>query len=85
MLALGMLALAMTSGCFMAAVPIILDVARAAGSGISSSAHAAKNNQIASRESVGTWNSPLLCARNVDLSAGRAAASHAVNPANLKI
>jgi len=50
MLALGMLALAMTSGCFMAAVPIILDVARAAGSGISSSAHGGKNNQIASRK-----------------------------------
>lgn len=46
MLAVGMLALAMTSGCFLAAVPIVLDVARVAGSGISS-AHAAKNNQVA--------------------------------------
>jgi len=46
-LALGILAPAMTSGCMMAAAPMILDIARAATSGISSSAHGAKNNHVA--------------------------------------
>ena len=46
-LALGLLALAMTSGCFAAAAPVALSVARAVVSGVSSSARAAKNNQVA--------------------------------------
>jgi hypothetical protein len=40
----GMLALAMTSGCFAMAAPMAIDVARAAVSGISPSGHATKNN-----------------------------------------
>jgi len=44
MLALGLLALAITSGCFAAAVPVASGILRAAASGISSSARAAKNN-----------------------------------------
>lgn len=47
MLALGLLTLAMTSGCFAAAVPVASGILRAAASGISSSARAAKNNQVA--------------------------------------
>src|SRR2546423_524418 len=47
MLALGLLALAITSGCFAAAVPVASGILRAAASGISSSARAAKNNQVA--------------------------------------
>jgi hypothetical protein len=47
MLALGMLALGMTSGCFAAAVPAAAGIVRAAVSGISSSARAAKNSQVA--------------------------------------
>jgi hypothetical protein len=46
MLALGLLTLAMTSGCFAAAAPMALNVARAVVSGISSSARAAKSNQV---------------------------------------
>jgi hypothetical protein len=45
--ALGLLALAMTSGCFAAAVPVASGILRAAASGISSSARAAKNDQVA--------------------------------------
>jgi hypothetical protein len=40
----GMLALTMTSGCFAMAAPMVLDVARAAVSGISPSGHTTKNN-----------------------------------------
>ncbi len=47
LLAFGLLALAMTSGCFEMAVPPALNLARAAISGISSSVHAAKNNRVA--------------------------------------
>jgi hypothetical protein len=47
MLASGLLALAMTSGCFAAAAPIALNVARAVVSGVSSSSRAAQNNQVA--------------------------------------
>ena len=47
MLALGLLALAMVSGCFAAAAPVALNVARAVVSGVSSSARAGKNNQVA--------------------------------------
>jgi hypothetical protein len=47
MLVLCLLALAMTSGCFAAAVPVAAGIARAAVSGISSSARAAKNSQVA--------------------------------------
>lgn len=46
LLAFGLLALAMTSGCFEMAVPPALNLARAALSGISSPVHAAKNNQV---------------------------------------
>jgi len=46
MLALALLMLAMTSGCFAAAVPVASGLLRAAASGISSSARAAKNNQV---------------------------------------
>jgi hypothetical protein len=42
MLVLCLLALAMTSGCFAAAVPVAAGISRAAVSGISSSARAAK-------------------------------------------
>lgn len=49
-LAFGMLALATTSGCLAMAAPLALNVARAAVSGISSSSHAAKNNQVAQRK-----------------------------------
>ena len=47
MLALGLLALAMMSGCLPMAAPMALNVARAAVSGISSSARAGKSNQVA--------------------------------------
>ena len=52
MLTLGLLALAMTSGCFAMAAPMALNVAKAVVSGISSSARAAsaraaRNNQVA--------------------------------------
>jgi hypothetical protein len=47
MLALGMLALAMTSGCLAMAAPMAISVARAAVSGIASTAHAARKNQVA--------------------------------------
>src|SRR5512146_146502 len=43
---LGVLVLAMTSGCLPMAAPMALNVARAAVSGISASARAAKNNQV---------------------------------------
>ena len=46
-LALGLLALAMTSGCAAMAAPMALNVAKAVVSGISSSGRAAKNNQVA--------------------------------------
>jgi hypothetical protein len=46
MLALALLMLAMTSGCFAAAVPVASGILRAAASGISSSARAAKNKQV---------------------------------------
>lgn len=46
MLALGLLTLAMTSGCFAAALPVASGLLRAAASGISSSARAAKSNQV---------------------------------------
>ena len=45
-----MLALATTSGCLAMAAPLALNVAKAAVSGISSSSHAAKNNQVAQRK-----------------------------------
>ena len=47
MLALGLLALAMMSGCLPMAAPMALNVARVAVSGISSSARAGKSNQVA--------------------------------------
>jgi hypothetical protein len=47
LLGLGLLALAMTSGCFAMAAPMALNVAKAVVSGISSSARANKNNQVA--------------------------------------
>jgi hypothetical protein len=47
MLALGLLALALTSGCLMAAAPVASVILRAAVSGISSSVRAAKNSQVA--------------------------------------
>ncbi|HVB82243.1 MAG TPA: hypothetical protein VNE82_20105 [Candidatus Binataceae bacterium] len=47
MFALGLLALSMTSGCFMAAMSLAPMVLRAVGSGISSSARAAKKDQLA--------------------------------------
>jgi hypothetical protein len=47
MLALGILALAMTSGCFMAAVPVASAILKAAASGISSATRAAKNSKVA--------------------------------------
>jgi hypothetical protein len=46
-LAVGLLALATTSGCFMAAVPAASAVLRATASGISSSRRAAKKSQVA--------------------------------------
>jgi hypothetical protein len=42
----GLLTLAMTSGCFAAAVPVASGILRTAASGISASARAAKNNQV---------------------------------------
>lgn len=48
--ALGLLALAMTSGCAAMAAPMALNVAKAVVSGISSSGRAAKNNQVAQDE-----------------------------------
>jgi hypothetical protein len=47
LLALSLLTLAMTSGCLPMAAPMALNVAKAVVSGISSSARAAKNNQVA--------------------------------------
>ena len=47
MLAFGLLALAMISGCLPMAAPMAIGVARAVVSGISSSARAGKNKQIA--------------------------------------
>jgi hypothetical protein len=47
LLALGLLALAMTSGCAAMAAPMALNVARAVVSGVSSSARATKKNQVA--------------------------------------
>jgi hypothetical protein len=47
MLTLGLLTLAMTAGCFAAAVPVASGILRVATSGISSSARVAKNNQAA--------------------------------------
>ena len=47
MLALSLLTLATTAGCFAAALPVASGIIRVAASGISSSARAAKNDQIA--------------------------------------
>ena len=47
MLAVGVFTLAMMYGCLPMAAPLALNVARAAVSGISSSARAGKNNQVA--------------------------------------
>jgi hypothetical protein len=47
MRALGLFTLAMTAGCFAAALPVASGIIRVAASGISSSARAAKNDQVA--------------------------------------
>jgi hypothetical protein len=61
LLGLGLLALAMTSGCFAMAAPMALNVAKAVVSGISSSARANKNNQVARDDNQVAQDRGELC------------------------